>query len=75
MTTKDTNGAVGLVFGGIVGAFFALLVAAMLQPSGVRSYWEIVLPGCTVGLLVGHAPRRWGRSGDVEVVSSLWEGR
>ena len=50
----------GLAFGGIVGAFFAFLVAAMPQPSGVHYYWEIVLPGSIVGLLVGYATQRWG---------------
>lgn len=50
----------GLVFGVAVGAFFAFLVAAMPQPSGVHYYWEIVLPGSVLGLLVGYATQRWG---------------
>ena len=49
-----------LVFGLIVGAFFAFLVAAFPQPSGEHYYWEIVLPGSIVGLLVGYATQRWG---------------
>jgi hypothetical protein len=50
----------GLVFGGIIGAFFAFLVAAIPQPSGVHYYWEIILPGSIVGLLVGYATQQWG---------------
>jgi hypothetical protein len=50
----------GLLFGLVVGAFFAFLVAAMPDPSGKHYYWEIVLPGSIVGLLVGYATQRWG---------------
>lgn len=49
-----------LIFGIAVGAFFAFLVAAMPDPSGKHYYWEIVLPGSVVGLLVGYATARWG---------------
>ena len=50
----------GLIFGVAVGAFFAFLVAAMPQPSGEHYYWQIVLPGSVVGLLVGYVTQRWG---------------
>ena len=50
----------GLIFGLVVGAFFAFLVAAMPDPSGKHYYWEIMLPGSIVGLLVGYATQRWG---------------
>jgi hypothetical protein len=50
----------GLIFGLVVSAFFAFLVAAMPQPSGEHYYWEIVLPGSVLGLLVGYATQRWG---------------
>ena len=43
----------GIVFGLAVGAFFAYLVAAMPQPSGEHYYWEIVLPGSVLGVIVG----------------------
>jgi hypothetical protein len=55
--------AKGLVFGLLVGAFFAFLVAAMPDPSGHHYYWEIMLPGSLVGLLVGYATQRWGGPG------------
>ena len=47
----------GLLFGLAVGAFFAFLVAAM---PGNHYWWEIILPGSIVGLLVGYATQRWG---------------
>jgi membrane protease YdiL (CAAX protease family) len=52
----------GIVFGLAVGAFFAFLVAAMPQPSGEHYYWEIILPGSVLGLIVGYATQRYGRS-------------
>jgi hypothetical protein len=54
--------AAGLLFGLAVGAFFAFLVAAMPDPSGHHYYFEIVLPGSIVGLIVGFATQRYGRS-------------
>ena len=53
----------GLVFGLVLGAFFAFLVAAMPDPSGKHYYWEIMLPGSVLGLLVGYATQRWGGDG------------
>jgi uncharacterized membrane protein YeaQ/YmgE (transglycosylase-associated protein family) len=50
----------GLIFGLIVGAFFAFLVASMPDPSGNHFYLEIILPGGLVGLIVGYATQRWG---------------
>jgi hypothetical protein len=52
----------GIVFGLVVGAFFAFLVAAMPDPSGKHYYWEIVLPGSVVGLIVGYATQKYGRA-------------
>lgn len=50
----------GIVFGLAVGAFFASLVAAM-QPPGQQYYWEIMLPGSVLGVIVGYATQRDGR--------------
>ena len=50
----------GVMFGVAVGAFFAFLVAAMPDPSGNHYWWEIILPGSIVGLLVGYATQRYG---------------
>jgi putative effector of murein hydrolase LrgA (UPF0299 family) len=51
----------GLLFGLAMGAFFAFLVAAMPDPSGNHYYFEIVIPGSIVGLIVGYATQRYGR--------------
>jgi|SRR5690606_8364736 len=53
----------GLVFGLFVGAFFAFLVAAMPQPDGTHYWWEIMLPGSVLGLIVGYATQVYGRAG------------
>ena len=46
----------GLLVGLLIGAFFAYLVAAM----GDQYYWEIMLPGSVLGLIVGYATQRYG---------------
>lgn len=51
----------GLLFGLAMGAFFAFLVAAMPDPSGKHYYFEIIIPGSIVGLIVGYATQRYGR--------------
>jgi len=51
----------GVLFGMACGAFFAFLVAAIPQPSGVHYWWQIMLPGCVLGLIVGYATQRYGR--------------
>jgi hypothetical protein len=51
----------GLVFGGAVGLFLAFLIAAMPQPDGTHYWWEIMLPGTVVGLIVGYATQAYGR--------------
>jgi hypothetical protein len=47
-----------LVFGTLVGALLAFLVAHM----GGKYYLEIILPGSLVGLLTGYATIRYGRA-------------
>jgi hypothetical protein len=44
-----------VVFGMVVGAFFAYLVAAM----GGKYYVEIMTPGALVGMIVGFAAQRY----------------
>lgn len=48
----------GIVFGLIVGAFLAWLVA-FLQGG---YYFEIILPGTLVGLIVGFATQKYGNA-------------
>ena len=50
----------GVLFGLAVGAFFAFLIAAMPQPDGTLYWWEIMLPGSILGLIVGYATQRYG---------------
>ena len=52
----------GIVFGLAVGAFFAFLVALMPAEGGEHYYWEIMLPGSVLGIIVGYATQRWGRA-------------
>jgi hypothetical protein len=50
----------GIVFGLGVGLFFAFLIAAMPDPSGKHYYWQIMLPGGILGVIVGYATQRHG---------------
>jgi di/tricarboxylate transporter len=52
---------VGLIAGLAVGAFFAFLVAAMPQPDGTHYWWQIMLPGSVLGMIVGYATQRYGK--------------
>ena len=50
----------GVVAGLLLGAFFAFLVAMNPTPDGKYYYWEIMLPGSVVGMIVGYATQRYG---------------
>ena len=50
----------GTVFGVAVGAFLAFLVAMMPSDTGEHYYWQIMLPGSVVGLIVGYATQKYG---------------
>lgn len=54
--------AKGLIVGLIVSAFFAFLIAAMPNPDGGHYWVEIILPGSIVGLIVGYATQKFGKS-------------
>ena len=53
--------AKGVLIGLVVAAFFAFLVAAMPQPDGSHYWFEIMLPGSVVGVIVGYATQQFGR--------------
>jgi hypothetical protein len=52
----------GLLFGLGIGLLLAYAVAAMPDPSGKQYYFEIMLPGGIVGMIVGYATQRFGQS-------------
>ena len=52
----------GVLLGFVVAAFFAFLIAAMPQPDGSHYWFEIMLPGSVVGLIVGYATQQFGRA-------------
>jgi hypothetical protein len=48
---------IGIVFGMIVGALLALPIALMMG----KYYFQIILPGTMVGLIVGFATQKYGK--------------
>ena len=54
--------AAGLLVGVVAGAFFAFVIAAMPNPDGSHYWFEIMIPGSIVGLVVGYATQRYGRA-------------
>jgi hypothetical protein len=50
----------GILFGLGVGLLLAFLVAAIPRPDGKHFYWEIMLPGAILGMIVGYATQRYG---------------
>jgi hypothetical protein len=52
----------GVIFGLGIGLVLAFAVAAMPQPGGKHYYFEIMLPGGIVGMIVGYATQRFGES-------------
>lgn len=58
---KVNNLALGLVFGLSMGALFALPFALGTDPAtGKQYFWEILIPGSMVGLIVGFLTQRYG---------------
>jgi flagellar biosynthesis protein FliR len=52
----------GVVFGLVVGLLFAFIIAAMPNADGSHYYWQIMLPGGLLGLLVGIVTQRYGKA-------------
>jgi hypothetical protein len=58
---KVNNLTAGVVFGLAMGALFALPFALMPDPTtGQQYFWEILIPGSLVGLIVGFLTQRYG---------------
>jgi len=53
--------AAGMLVGVLISGFFAYLVA--MQPTnGTYYYFEIMLPGAVLGLIVGYATQQYGQA-------------
>ena len=50
----------GILFGLAVGLLLAYAIAAMPNPDGSHYYWEIMLPGSILGMIVGYATQKYG---------------
>jgi hypothetical protein len=50
----------GLLVGFGIGLLLAFIIAAIPEPDGSHYWWEIMLPGSLVGLIVGYATQRYG---------------
>lgn len=60
---KVNNLALGILFGLTMGALFALPFAMGTDPNtGQKYFWEILIPGSMVGLIVGFLTQRYGRA-------------
>ncbi len=58
---KVNNLALGIAFGLVMGALFALPFALGVDPNtGKQYFWEILIPGSLVGLIVGYLTQRYG---------------
>ena len=52
----------GILFGLTMGALFSLPFAMGTDPTtGQKYFWEILIPGSMVGLVVGFLTQRYGR--------------
>jgi uncharacterized membrane protein (Fun14 family) len=54
--------ALGILFGGAVGLFLAFLVAAIPGEHGEHYWFEIMMPGTILGIIVGYATQKFGRA-------------
>jgi len=50
----------GIVFGLAVGLILAYIVASFPDPNGKHYYFEIMLPGSILGIIVGYATQKFG---------------
>jgi uncharacterized membrane protein (Fun14 family) len=61
VSRKVNNLAIGVLAGLAVGALCALPFATAPDPtSGKVYFWEILIPGSIVGVIVGYATQRYG---------------
>jgi uncharacterized membrane protein (Fun14 family) len=59
---KVNNLTIGIVAGVAIAALLALPIALGTDPdTGKRYFWEIMIPGSLVGLIVGYATQKFGQ--------------
>ncbi|NOT06878.1 MAG: hypothetical protein HOP28_01605 [Gemmatimonadales bacterium] len=57
---KKNSTPAGVVFGLVTGLFLAYLVSLMQKMGGQPAYyWEIMLPGAILGIIVGYATQKF----------------
>jgi uncharacterized membrane protein (Fun14 family) len=62
ISRKVNHLTASIVFGILVAALLALPFALSVDPNtGKRYFWEIMIPGSIVGLIVGYATQKYGR--------------
>jgi hypothetical protein len=65
---KVNDMRIGIIVGLAVGALLALPFALARDPNtGAVYFWEILIPGSIVGLIVGFATQRYGKARPPEV--------
>ncbi len=59
---KVSNLTAGIIFGIVTSALITLPIALAPNPSNNNEpyFWEIIIPGMVVGLIVGFATQRYG---------------
>jgi Na+/proline symporter len=59
---KVSNLTAGIIFGIVTSALITLPIALAPNPSNDNEpyFWEIIIPGMIVGLIVGFATQRYG---------------
>jgi hypothetical protein len=60
----------GILFGLGVGLLLAFGIAVIPHPSGKQYYWEIMLPGSVLGVIVGYATQRYAGRRNASRVSA-----
>lgn len=59
---KVSSLPLGILFGFGVGLSFAFVIAVMPDESGNHYYWQIMLPGSVLGIIVGYATQKYGKA-------------
>jgi hypothetical protein len=67
---KVNSLALGIIFGFAVGLLLAFAVAAIPSDTGKHYYFEIMLPGSILGVIVGFATQRYGRGSEQVATAS-----